>query len=302
MADTYKVNGVNVSKTEYDAFVAANPMPTLTPELMNASTLAKYNDISNLPPMTQAAQDFVANPNSTVDNTPFGERTVPGVPPGAQPKLSPPTEITVVDINGNKLGKDLRVKIRVPSDYLVDSTVGTNGELLQHGGIIFPYTPTISYDVKAEYSPTTPLHSNFAIQFYQRSSVGPITVTGKFSVQNAADAGVYLSTVNLLRALTKMRSGGETNSGSPPPVCRLDGHGDMGLNNVPVAITGFRVEYPDGVDYFTFPGYGPIGVTSVPVVSTIAVTCLPMYSRDEMLRFTVDGFLNDPSVRGQGYL
>lgn len=299
MADTYKVNGVNVSKTEYDAFVAANPMPTLTPELINAGTLAKYNDASNLPPLTQAAQDYVAK---KTDNTPYGERSVPGVSAGAEPLIPPPVQLTVVDINGNKLGKDLRVKIRVPFDYLVPSTIGVFGELLIHGGIIFPYTPTISYDVKAEYSPTTPLHSNFAIQFYQRSSVGPITITGKFTVQNATDAGVYLSTVNLLRALTKMRSGGEANSGSPPPVCRLDGHGDMGLNNVPVAISGFRVEYPDGVDYFTFPGFDQIGVTSVPVVSTIAVTCLPMYSRNEMLRFTVDGFLKDSKVRGQGFL
>ena len=302
MADSYKVNGVNVSKTEYDAFVAASDLPAMTPGMINASTLAKYNDVSNLPPMTQAAQDFVASPTAIVDNTPFGERTVPGVLPGAEPPPVVPLQVIVVDINGNKLGKDLRVKIRVPSDYLVQSTVGISGQLLQHGGILFPYTPTISYDVKAEYSPATPLHSNFAIQFYQRSSVGPITVTGKFTVQNTEDAGVYLSTVNLLRALTKMRSGGETNSGSPPPVCRLDGHGDMALNNVPVAITGFRVEYPDGVDYFTFPGFGQIGVTSVPVVSTIAVTCLPMYSRAEMLQFTVDGFLNNPSVRGQGYL
>lgn len=299
MADTYKVNGVNVSKTEYDAFVAANPMPTLTPEMINAATMGKYNNPSNIVDATDPNAPLAS---STVDNTPFGERSVPGVPSGAMPAKPSPTQITVVDINGNKLGKDLRVKIRVPSDYLVASTIGTKSELLQHGGIIFPYTPTISYDVKAEYSSATPLHSNFAIQFYQRSSVGPITVTGKFTVQNAADAGVYLSVVNLLRALTKMRSGGETNSGSPPPVCRLDGHGDMALNNVPVAITGFRVEYPDSVDYFTFPGFDQLGVTSVPVVSTIAVTCLPMYSRDEMLRFTVDGFINDSSVRDQGYL
>ena len=299
MANTYKVNGENVSKTEYDAFVAANPMPTLTPELINAATLGKYNNPSNIVDATDPSAPLAP---AAVDNTPFGERSVPGVPPGAQPKLPPQPQITVVDINGNKLGKDLRVKIRVPSDYLVQSTVGTNGELLQHGGIIFPYTPSISYDVKAEYSAATPLHSNFAINFYQRSSVGPITVTGKFTVQNVADAGVYLSVVNLLRALTKMRSGGETNSGSPPPVCRLDGYGAMALNNVPVAITSFRVEYPDSVDYFTFPGFGQLGITSVPVVSTIAVTCLPMYSRDEMLRFTVDGFINDSSVRDQGYL
>jgi hypothetical protein len=161
------------------------------------------------------------------------------------------------------------------------------------------------------------MHSNFAINFYQRSSVGPISITGKFSVENEADAGAYISTVHLLKSLTRMRSGGASNagagrggntfsdsdSGAPPPVCRLDAHGEMGLNNVPVVISSYRIEMPDNVDYFTLPATSNYGATSVPTVSTIAITCLPMYSRNEMQRFSVTGYLTDSNwYKKQGFI
>jgi hypothetical protein len=205
-------------------------------------------------------------------------------------------------INGE--GKDdNRVKIRVPSKYIVDLTSGSPGrnELKKLGGIIFPYTPSISYEHKADYSSMPVMHSNFALNFYQRSSVTNISISGKFTVQNDYDANVYLSTVHMLRALTKMLSGGEEGSGSPPPVCRLDAYGDFMLKNVPVAISSFKIEFPDGVDYFTTDGY-PFNQTSVPTISTISLTLVPMYSRAEMRDFTVDDWLNNVKTRKSGYL
>jgi hypothetical protein len=234
-----------------------------------------------------------------------GDRIVPGVPAGAELESRPRPNIVFNDVTGNKIGQDLRVKIRVPSKYLTAATVGMNGELEQLGGIIFPYTPNISFEAKADYSSQQPLHSNFAINFYQKSSIGSISISGKFSVQNEKDAGVYIATMHLLKALTKMRSGGtsgDPDSGAPPPVCRLDGHGDMMLNNVPVVITSFKIDLPDSVDYFTLPSNLTYSATSVPTISTISVTCLPMYSRNEMQNFSVTGYLNDYSYRRQGYI
>ena len=169
------------------------------------------------------------------------------------------------------------------------------------GGIIFPYTPTIAYEHKADYSNVPIMHSNFALNFYQRSYVTNISISGKFTVQNEYDAAVYLSTIHLLRALTKMRSGGEDFSGSPPPVCRLDAYGDFMLKNVPVAISSFKFDLPDSVDYFTTKDY-PFGETSVPTLSTISLTLIPMYSRAEMQKFTVSGWLSDEAVRKSGIL
>jgi hypothetical protein len=236
----------------------------------------------------------------------FGERELFGVNAGAEADEIFPAETEFKDANGNVTSpvSDTRVRIRVPSKYLTRATSGNNDELSlsNMGGIIFPYTPSISYDVKADYSAQNPLHSNFAINFYQRSSIGPITITGKFSVENSKDAGVFLATRHLLMALTRMRSGGATSgdsdSGAPPPICRLDAHGEM-LRNVPVAISSFRVELPDSVDYITINN--GFGLHSVPTISTIAITCLPMYSRDEMQKFSVNGYLNK-SYNNKGYI
>jgi hypothetical protein len=120
-------------------------------------------------------------------------------------------------------------------------------------------------------------------------------------VQNDFDANVYLSTIHLLRALTKMLSGGKDFSGSPPPVCRLDAYGDFMLKNVPVAISNFKIDLPDGVDYFTVK-IGPFAGTSVPTIVTISLNLVPMYSRAEMLEFKVDDWLTKSSVRKSGIL
>lgn len=278
MPTSYTVNGQPATEAEYNAATAA----------INA----------NMPPML----DVGAGAGRGFINTPFGEREVPGVEPGAEAPVIPEIMTTYTDSNGLTPPEFSRVRIRVPANYLNAYTVGKNSELAALGGIIFPFTPSISYDVKAEYTASNPLHSNFPINFYQRSSVGAISINGKFTVENSDDARIYLATVHLLRSLTKMRFGGSTgdaDSGAPPPVCRLDAYGEM-LKNVPVVITSIRIELPDAVDYFITVD-DVTGQTSVPVISTLAITCLPMYSRAEMQSFSVNNYVNN-AYAGRGYI
>jgi hypothetical protein len=272
-----------------------------TADRYERSEIVSPVDLS-LPPITNAARQYAAG---SISN--FGRRIVPGVSAGAVPPAKPKVQINMSDINGNKMGKDLRVKIMVPSNYLTPYTTGLANELGVSNlhGIVFPYTPSISVEYKADYSSQQPLHSNFPINFYQKSTVGSISISGKFSVENAKDAAVYIATTHLLKSLTRMRSGGKTgdyDSGSPPPVCRLFAHGTWMFNNVPVAITSFRVELPDSVDYFTMKDTKQYAMTSVPTMSTIAITLLPMYSRNEMLDFNVTDYIKDPSFIKRGYL
>jgi hypothetical protein len=230
---------------------------------------------------------------------------------GAMPKKAIPADVNFKNVQGDSFNDDLRVKIRVPSEYYQSSfTQGSTGELSNLTGIIFPYTPSISYEHKAEYNSQSPIHSNFTVYFYKNSSVSPISISGKFTVQNDKDASVYLATVHMLRALIKMRSGGlsrDQASGSPPPVCRLDAYGNFMLKNVPVVISSYRVELPEGVDYYTVGKNGGLamalyGQTSVPVISTIALTCIPIYSRKEMQEFSVNEWLNSKNSRTAGFL
>lgn len=214
------------------------------------------------------------------------------VPPGAEPIDLPTPTIQTVDINGKILSNDLRVKIRVPDWYFTGLTSGYLETLKRLRGIIFPYTPSISYELKADYSSVVPLHSNFPINFYKSSTVGSISINGKFTVENIQEAENYMATVHLLRALTRMKFGTDPDAGSPPPVCRLDAYGDASLMNVPVSITSFRVELGDDIDYFEY------NKNLVPTRTTISITCLPMYSRREMQAFSVNSYINSSNFKG----
>jgi hypothetical protein len=225
----------------------------------------------------------------------------------SEPVQTPPVKTVTVTplIQNENTSQDNRVKIRVPSDYLTQLTAGSwRNELREFGGIIFPYTPQITLEHKAEYTSQNPTHSNYTLQFYKTSSVGEITITGKFTVQNDKDALVYLATTHLLSALTKMRwggIGGDADSGAPPPVCRLDAYGTFMLKNVPVVISSFKHDLPDDVDFYTITS-GPFGVASVPTKATFTVNCKPAYSRQEILSTSVTKYLNNPSTRLKGFL
>jgi hypothetical protein len=200
-----------------------------------------------------------------------------------------------------KDAKDLRAILRVPKSYLTSNT-DPSSVLKQFGGIIFPYTPTISFDHSASYSPLNTLHSNYTQFFYKNSAISAINLTAKFTVQKEEDGVVLLGIIHLLRALTKMRFGPDKDSGAPPPVCRLEAYGDYMLRNVPVAVASFRHDLPDGVDYIAVGKKSTMfGNNIVPVLSTITLTLNPMYSRAEMQEAGVNDWLNGKQ-RGKGYL
>lgn len=200
--------------------------------------------------------------------------------------------------------KDLRVKLRVPPNYLVGPAAGPANIIQKNGGILFPYTPTISVDNQASYNSQSPLHSNFPLYFYKNSSVGPIQVTAKFTVQNEFEGAVLLGVIHLLRGLVKMKFGNDHDAGSPPPVCRFDAYGDYMMHNVPVSIASWRHELPDGVDYIAVGRQGSpptYGHSMVPVMSSISITLNVMYSRREMAAHSVDNWMTG-SLRGRGYI
>jgi hypothetical protein len=182
-------------------------------------------------------------------------------------------------------------------DSLETVQSGITSALKSHGGIIFPFTPTISYDNKANYSEQNVMHSNFTQYFYKNSSVSSIRIEGKFTVQTPAEGVMLLATIHLLRSLTKMRFGNDPLAGSPPPICRLNAYGDYMLKNVPVSVASFTHNLPDNVDYITVGKYGSM----VPVLSTISIELNVMYSRQEMFDHNVPAWITG-SLTGKGYL
>ena len=200
--------------------------------------------------------------------------------------------------------KDLRVKLRVPNEYLSGPSAGPASILQKNGGILFPYTPQIAVENQAQYAAQNPLHSNYPLYFYKNSNVSPITVTAKFTVQNEFEGAVLLGVIHLLRSLTKMKFGNDPDAGAPPPVCRFDAYGDYMMFNVPVAVASWRHDLPDNVDYIAVGRPGSpttYGRSMVPVLSTIQLTLNVMYSRREMLAYNTKGWLSGSLTR-RGYL
>jgi hypothetical protein len=241
---------------------------------------------------------------SGVTNFLTGGRNVPS----SEPMSYIQKGATPVTFSGES---DLRVKLKVPRSYLTGPAAGPFSTLQFSEGIIFPYTPQLGVEHKANYSSVNPTHSNYTQYYYKNSSVGEISLTAKWTVQNEYEAGIYLGVVHLLRALTKMKFGDDANAGSPPPVCRLYAYGDFMFNKTPVVISSFKIDLPIDVDYITtgngasssvnaFAG-GLYGKNAVPSLSTFSIIMNPVYSRDEMRRATVAGFLSG-SQKKEGFL
>lgn len=208
-------------------------------------------------------------------------------------------QVNIISQRRDTLKVDTRVRVLVPAEY-AQYFYPAALDLYRLQGIIFPYTPNIIYDTKADYGAQNPTHSNYTQYFYKNSSIGDITINGKFTVQNDNDAKNLLATQHILKILTKMRTGNDDFSGAPPPVCRLKAYGNKMLEDVPIVIKSFRMDLPDSVDYYTLNKQsGTIQDTAaVPVLSTVSIVCSPVYSRKEIQDFSVKNWLSQGRTKG----
>lgn len=235
----------------------------------------------------------------------FNETDLPGVATRNAPNPNPVSSNTKISWAG-KIARDLRVRLEVPPEYLTGlgggPSAGSSRPLQRTKGIVFPYTPSVTVSNQAVYQTVAPTHSNYASYAYKNSTVGPIQVTGKFTAQNEYEASLILGVQHLLRALTKMRWGSDSNAGAPPPVCRLHAFGNAMLQNVPVVVQSWKLEYPDGVDYIQVgQGIKDYGNSFVPTMCTLSLDLAVQYSRKEQLDFSVDAFLSGKNT-DQGYI
>jgi hypothetical protein len=147
---------------------------------------------------------------------------------------------------GADASNDWRVRLSVPSAFM---SSGVLSPLVQAGGLVFPYTPSISINSSASYEDQPLTHQNYQFTFYQNSRVDRIQIVGAFNVEDGAQALYWLAAVHLLRSATKMFTGEGDLSGNPPPILILNGDGDYVFKNVPVVVTGFSVDLPADVNY-----------------------------------------------------
>lgn len=200
---------------------------------------------------------------------------------------------------------DKRVKIKISEDYLQ----GPARVLKPIGGIVFPYTPQIVLQSRASYNSIQPIHSNYAFQAYQHSSLDAISIVGTFTAQDQGEAEFVLGTIHALRTITKMHFGGGkggdiggdgSKAGAPPPVVRLDGYGDYIFNNLPVVISSFFFTMNDDVDYIDIKT--DMSKTSIPTRAEFTVECLPAFSRTDQASFSLDQFAKGNMTKLKGMI
>jgi len=236
----------------------------------------------------------------------------------------------LVEFLGPDNAKDWRVRLSIPFNFFMGSAVYQ--PLVDAGGLIFPYTPSINISGSANYSDLDVTHQNYPFTVYKNSKPGEITITGDFNVQDVEQAKYWLAVVHFLRAVTKMFTGGSVDeAGSPPPILSLNGYGDFVFKKVPVVVKSFNIDLPKDCDYIsTKPKRGLStnlknmglslamsqfspddfigglatmliageGESYVPTKSTVTVTLQPTYSREAVKQFSLQAFVNGQYIKG----
>lgn len=226
-------------------------------------------------------------------------------------------------------GSDWRVRISLPNraNYFNNSTLlsplftqlggtaagGAIGGLFGTGpnlSVIFPYTPNITIQHTATYSPQKLTHSNYTQHFYDSSAVEAISITADFTVQNIHEGQYLLAAIYFFRSVTKMFFGRDPQAGNPPPITYLNGYGQYYLPNVPCVVTSFSHTMPADVDYIDVPEPGIVNVgnqfprlnsTRLPTTSQITLTLQPIYSRlAQSQKFSLIDFANGGLINAKG--
>lgn len=162
-------------------------------------------------------------------------------------------------------------------------------------GVVFPYTPQISVQHKADYSRLDLVHNNFPFQAYKNSGVDDIQINGTFTVQTYNEGIYWLAAVRFFQTLTKSFYGQSVPNGFPPVVAQLYGYGNYMFGNqdsrgINVVVKTVNIELQRNVQYKRINYNGTNNW--VPLESSIAVTVSPVYNRSTLRRFNLNDFAN----------
>ena len=206
---------------------------------------------------------------------------------------------------------DWRVTLRLApgATYLYNAPdAGLLQPLKTTNGVVFPYTPSIVMNYKANYNPYDLTHSNYRGYFYQNSYTDAVQLTATFTAQSTSDAAYVLAVIHFFRSVTKMFYGQDAQRGSPPPLVFLSGLGDYQYNNHPCLVSNFGYTLPADVDYISSGTPNNLGLNLQPLqnlysttlnavsptVTRLAASFLPAGAQNAMPA-PLQGLLNNPT-------
>ena len=147
----------------------------------------------------------------------------------------------------------VRLSLAPAADYLYntpgDGTAGILEPLRVTNGVLFPYTPQIDTQYRAEYDSYSLTHSNYKGYFYKSSHTDAVNITATFTAQDTSEAEYLLAVIHFFRSVTKMFYGQDPERGAPPPLVYLTGLGEYQFNGHPCVVTNFNYTLPADVDY-----------------------------------------------------
>jgi hypothetical protein len=151
---------------------------------------------------------------------------------------------------GTDATNDWRARLSMPRGSFFDSSPILQ-PLTAAGGLIFPYTPTITISHAATYNEVSVTHQNYQYMAYQSSRANAIQITGEFNVEDSVQAKYWIAAVHFLRSVTKMFTGEGAFAGNPPPILNFSAYGDHVFRNVPCVVTSFSMTLPKDVQYIS---------------------------------------------------
>jgi hypothetical protein len=163
----------------------------------------------------------------------------------------------VSSFGGDANANDWRVRLSL-SNWVSFKSSPVLAPLRDAGGLIFPYTPTVSINTGSTYTPVSTTHSNYTFQGYKNSDPGNITITAPMNVEDATQGLYWLAAFHYLRSLTKMFSGSDMKAGNPPPIVQFNAYGNYVFKNVPVVVRNFSMTLESDCDYIGVNAVGSL--------------------------------------------
>jgi hypothetical protein len=154
----------------------------------------------------------------------------------------------VASFGGDANANDWRVRLSL-ANWTSFKSSPVLKPLKDAGGLIFPYTPKVTFGTKATYNQIDTVHSNYNFQAFKNSDPGSISIDAPFYAEDATQALYWIASVHYLRSLTKMFTGNDPKAGNPPPVIMLNGYGNYVFKNIPVVVTDVKITLPNDCDY-----------------------------------------------------
>lgn len=171
--------------------------------------------------------------------------------------------------------------------------------LVATNGLMFPYTPNISWTQQIEYGNQSLVHTNQDFRYFIKGKSASFTITGDFTSENSTNALYTLACLHFLKTVTKMHFGEtDANRGLPPPMMVLSGYGPYMMSNIPVIIESFSMNWPQDVDYVsvTVGGYQ----NWIPVTTQITVQCTYQQTPQAATQFNYSSYASGKLLQQGG--